>query len=414
MSLLGATVELSLSRPADGGGFVGRLEDGRVVFVRHGLSGERVRAVITEEHARWARADAIEILDASPDRVTPPCRYFSPEGCGGCDYQHVSLPAQRALKAQLLGDQLRRVAGIERSVVVEGFSESGLGTRTRVRFGTNPSGHLAMRRRQSRDLVPVDRCLLGVAAICSMDLDYEEWPAGDDVQVVALNGADHPTIALVEWNDEIEDDATGEAAELLEDEDEAGVQWTEVGDIPYQVSADSFFQIHTRAPELLTEAVLEGLGLRGGETVLDLYAGVGLFTVPIARAVGETGSVLAIESSPSAVADAQVNLEHVPWARVVEASVTVQTLSPYLNDAVAAVVDPPRSGVDKKALAMLASSALSTIVMVSCSPATFARDLKVLLGEGWKLQSLRAFDLFEMTEHLEIVAVLTHEISDEL
>jgi tRNA/tmRNA/rRNA uracil-C5-methylase (TrmA/RlmC/RlmD family) len=255
--------------------------------------------------------------------------------------------------------------------------------------------------------VAVDRCLLGVEMITSLDLDYEEWPAGDAVQVVALNEADAPIIALVEWNEEIEieDDATGDTAELLDDE-EAGVQWTEVGGIPYRVAADSFFQIHTRAPEVLIEAVLDGLALEGGETVLDLYAGVGLFTVPIAQAVGEHGSVLAIESSSSAVSDAQVNLEHAPWARVVEAPVTVQTLSPYLNDAVAAVVDPPRSGVDKKALAMLASSTLTTLVMVSCSPATFSRDVKVLLGEGWNLESLRALDLFEMTEHLEIVAVL--------
>ena len=407
MSLLGTQVDLELGRPADGGGFVGRLEDGRVVFVRHGLSGERVRATITEEHARWARADAIEIIEASPDRVTPPCPHAGPSGCGGCDYQHIALSKQRHLKSELLADQLRRVAGLDLHVAVEALSDTGLGTRTRVRFGITPFGALGMRRRHSRDLVEVETCLLGVPTITSLDLSDRDWPPGDDLQVVALNGVDEATIALVEWSDDdnVEDAATGEAGELLDDD--IGAQWTEVGDIALRVSADSFFQIHTRAPEVLVATVLQSLDPQEGDVILDLYSGVGLFTVPIADRIGTTGMVIGIEASPAAAEDARINLEDRSQARVVEATVTQTVLAPYLANAQRAVIDPPRSGVDKRALRAIAQSSLQRIVMVSCNPSTFARDLKVLLDEGWKLDVLRAFDLFEMTEHLEVVATLS-------
>ena len=385
-----------------------RAGDGRVVFVRHGLPGETVRAVLTEEHAKWARADAIEILAASPDRVQPPCAHARPGGCGGCDYQHASLPAQRHLKAQLLAEQLRRVAGIELAVTVEPFSREGLGTRTRVRYGVTETGALGMRRRHSRDLIEVERCPLGVDAITELDLATRRWPAGDDVQVIALNGTDAPTIALVEWSDddEVEDAATGEAASLLDDDD-IGVQWTEAAGFAFRVSADSFFQIHRRAPDVLIEAVLAGLTLAPGDVVLDLYAGVGLFTVPIAEEIGATGMVIAVESSPSATADARVNLDGRTQARVIEGAVTPAVLAPFLANAHAAVIDPPRSGVDKRSLRLIAESDLGRVVMVSCNPGTFSRDLKVLLSAGWTLESLRALDLFEMTEHLEIVAVFS-------
>ena len=153
--------------------------------------------------------------------------------------------------------------------------------------------------------------------------------------------------------------------------------------------------------------VLQSLDPQEGDVILDLYSGVGLFTVPIADRIGTTGMVIGIEASPAAAEDARINLEDRSQARVVEATVTQTVLAPYLANAQRAVIDPPRSGVDKRALRAIAQSSLQRIVMVSCNPSTFARDLKVLLDEGWKLDVLRAFDLFEMTEHLEVVATLS-------
>jgi tRNA/tmRNA/rRNA uracil-C5-methylase (TrmA/RlmC/RlmD family) len=397
-------LELRLGAPAAGGGFVARDDGGRVVFVRHGLSGELVLAELTESHARWARADAVEILDPSPDRVGPPCRYAGRLGCGGCDYQHASLEAQRRYKSELLAEQLRRIAKLEWSVEVESFSESGLGTRTRIRYGVGADGRLGMRRRASNELVAIDRCLLGVDALADAELPEGDLPAGDDVQLLAIEGAGAASVALIEWSDE-EPEPGGGDAELLEESGPA--LHTVVGDERYRVSPGSFWQIHRAAPAVLVDAVLKGLAPSPGEHILDLYAGVGLFSVPLARAVGTDGVVLAVESSPSAVADAEVNLAAFSQAQVVAGEVSPELLEEIAGGAVAAVLDPPRAGVPRHVLdALVAEPSLRRIVLVSCSPATFARDLKVLVDSGFKLGSLRALDLFEMTEHLEVVAAL--------
>ena len=396
-------LELILGGPAAGGGFVARAEDGRVVFVRHGLPGERVRARLTEEHARWARADAIEILEASPDRVLPPCPAAGAGACGGCDYQHASLAAQRRFKAQLLSEQLRRVAKIDLEVPVEGFSSDGLRTRTRVRFGTTEDGHLGMRRRSSTNVIAVERCLLASPAILDSDLESTGWPPGDDVQVVCLPGVDTPTVALVAWEDDDEDVLLDGPGDLLEAG--AGVQVAEVAGHHFQVSAESFIQVHNESADVLSRVVLELLAPTEGEHLVDLYAGVGLFTLPLAEAVGRAGSVTAIESDPSAAQDARVNLDKQPWAQVIEAPVTPLLLGEVLEGADGCVVDPPRAGVDAQSMAAICDSDVERVVMVSCNPATFARDVKVLLGDGFELRTIRALDLFEMTEHLEIVAL---------
>jgi tRNA/tmRNA/rRNA uracil-C5-methylase (TrmA/RlmC/RlmD family) len=397
-------LELRLGAPAAGGGFVARDEGGRVVFVRHGLSGELVLAELTESHARWARADAVEILESSPDRVAAPCRFAGRLGCGGCDYQHVSLAAQRRYKADLLAEQLRRVAKIERDVEVESFSETGLGTRTRIRFGVGADGRLGMRRRASNQLVTLDRCLLGVDALGEAELPEGDLPAGDDLQLLALEGAGPTSVALIEWSDE-EPETGGGDAELLEDS--GPPLQALVGEVRYRVSPGSFWQIHRAAPAVLVDAVLEGLAPRPGDHLLDLYAGVGLFSVPLAVAVGADGVVLAVESSPSAVDDAEANLRAFSQAQVVAEDVSPELLEEIAGGAVGAVLDPPRAGVPRPVLeALIAEPTLRRVVLVSCSPATFARDLKVLLDAGFELGSLRALDLFEMTEHLEVVAVL--------
>jgi len=396
--------ELTLGDPASGGGFVARADDGRVIFVRHGLPGERVRAELTESHARWARADVVEVLEASPDRVVPPCRAAGRGRCGGCDYQHATLRAQRGFKAKLLKEQLRRVAKIERAVVVEGFSDSGLGTRTRLRFGVTPEGSLGMRQRASTELFKVASCPLGVEEIATASLN-EAYPPGHDVEVLALAAGAPAMVALVEWTDD-EPDPT-EASLDFGDEPRPGAVHVEVGPDSFRVSAGSFFQIHRQAPLALIDAVLEGLDPKPGEHVLDLYAGVGLFSVPLARAVGDEGVVVAVEAAPSAVADATANLAPFRQAQVLEASVTASSLEEIALGAQGAVLDPPRAGVDKGVLeALVNEPTLSKIVLVSCNPATFARDLKILLDAGFELASLRALDLFEMTEHLEIVAAL--------
>ena len=180
-------IELETGPIAAGGGCVARAGDGRVVFVRHALPGERVVARITGEAKSYLRADAVEIIDASPDRVEPPCPYAGPGRCGGCDWQHVSLPAQRSLKADLVAEQLRRLAGVDRVVEVEeiGGAPGGLGWRTRVRFAVDGDGRVGLHKHRSHDLQLVDRCLIASAAVEELGVEEREWPDIDDIEVFA-------------------------------------------------------------------------------------------------------------------------------------------------------------------------------------------------------------------------------------
>lgn len=397
---------------------------GRVLFVRHGLPGERVIAEITEEHPRWARADAIEILEPSQDRIDPACPAAGPGGCGGCDFQHVDLAVQRDLKAMLLEEQLRRVAKIDHTVVVEAVEGAGLGNRTRIRFGVDELGRLGMRRHGSHDIVAIDHCPLGVEAIGDLDLDEEVWPAGADVEVVAVTGSAPIAYAVLDEEEgaddgesidelgPVGDDVISEEDDQVEDESGSGLLTTTVLGEEFTVSPGVFWQIHQRAPEVLTQAVLEGLDLREGDRVLDLYCGAGLFTLPIARLVGHSGRVIGIEAADVAAIDAIGNLGDLPQSRILNTTVTGASLRDHLAGASRCVLDPPRRGVDRSALLALAGSAvMERIVMVSCDPATFARDLRLLLDQGFSIASIRAFDLFEMTEHIEIVCVVTRSSS---
>src|SRR5215468_11297343 len=153
-------LDLDVSRVANGGWCVARDGGGRVVFVRHALPGERVRARVTEATASFARAEAVEVLRASPDRVTPRCPHAHPGGCGGCDWQHADLAAQRRLKAEVVREQLRRLAGLDREVTVEPVAgdDDGLGWRTRVRFSVGPGGTAGLLAHRSHDVVEVGDC----------------------------------------------------------------------------------------------------------------------------------------------------------------------------------------------------------------------------------------------------------------
>jgi len=404
------TVELMLGEPAAGGGFVARDPGGRVVFVRHGISGERVIASITEEHPTWARADVVEVLEASPDRVETPCMYAGAGGCGGCDYQHIALPAQRRIKTRLLAAQLHGVAGMAADVVVEPVTEDagGLATRTRVRFAVDPDGHLAMHRHRSHDLVAVERCALGVARITSHDLAARRWTPRSEVEITSLAGSEAPTVVttLVEAAPG-PPGARRRTTEVLDEPGFAARQSTSVRDATYTVSAGVFWQVHERAAGLLVDEVLSGLELAAGDRVVDLYCGAGLFTRATGAVVGPTGSVVGIDGSRAAIADARVNLDGLAWAKVSASRVDRRSVERVTGDATHVVLDPPRNGADRGALvAVGAAETVRRVVSVSCDAATFARDLRILVDAGFSVRSVRAFDLFEMTEHFEIVAVL--------
>ena len=405
-------VELEVGAVAAGGGCVAHGPDGRVVFVRHSLPGERVRARITSEATSFLRADAIEVLEPSPDRVEPVCPHAGPGRCGGCDYQHVELAAQRRLKEDLVAEQLARVGGVDLRVEVEdvGGAPGGLGWRTRVAFGVAPDGTVGLRRHRSHDLVPVTDCPIATEGVNAAAVGSVRWTGARQLEVLASPDGGRPVV-LVE---------TGrQRLDQLPDLD-VGLVWKgrtlrppdhvefEVLGNRFTVHAGIFWQVHPWAAEVLTRAVLEGLGPRPGERVADLYAGAGLFTVALARAVGPTGGVTAVERSGPAVADLVRNTAALDHVEVVRGDVRPGLVARRLGRPDLVVLDPARSGAGREVLDALCAldPAPRRIAYVSCEPAPFARDLRQLRDAGWRLGSLRAFDLFPMTEHVELVGIL--------
>lgn len=405
-------VELEVGAIAAGGGCVARGPDGRVVFVRHCLPGERVRARITSEASSYLRADAVEVLVASPDRVAPSCPHAGPGQCGGCDFQHVALPAQRRLKEDLIAEQLTRLAGLDLRIEVEEVvgSPGGLGWRTRVAFAVDGEGGIGLRRHRSHDIERVLRCPIATDAVNAAEVGSVNWRGARQIEVFASPDGGAPVV-LVETGKERLDGLPDLSVGLvwkgrtLRAPDHVEI---DVAGIRFAVGAGVFWQVHPEAGSLLTRVVLDGLGVRPGDRVADLYAGAGLFTVALARVVGPKGVVVAVERSGPAVSDLKRNAAGLGQVEILRSDVTPALVARRLGRPDLVVLDPARAGAGRQVMAALVALVPPPrrVAYVSCEPAPFARDLKVALEAGWTVRSLRAFDLFPMTEHVEMVGIL--------
>ncbi|MER7359304.1 class I SAM-dependent RNA methyltransferase [Nonomuraea dietziae] len=408
-------VELEVGPVAHGGWCVARHE-GRVVFVRHALPGERVVAEITEETTRFLRADAVEILEASPDRVTPPCPYAGPGLCGGCDWQHATLEAQRALKASVVAEQLSRLAGITRDVLVEEVpgAKDGLGWRTRVQFAATREGVLGFRKHRSHDIQPVEACLIAHPSVEEVGVETHTWRNSMGVEVIASSGGEHAVVIAPKPRSSVAVPPLEAPASILVNQGKgrseprhgSGMLHEQVGDRVFQVTGSGFWQVHPGAAETLLDAVLSYAAPEPGEWALDLYCGVGLFAAGLAEAVGPSGAVFGVENEAAAVRDARANLRDLPWAQVERGRVEDALDRFEIERADLVVVDPPRSGLGREVVTRIASLEASRLVYVSCDPATLARDLAWFAELGYGLADLRAFDAFPMTHHVECVALL--------
>jgi tRNA/tmRNA/rRNA uracil-C5-methylase (TrmA/RlmC/RlmD family) len=394
---------------------------GRVIFVRHALPGEQVRVMITQTTSKFARADAVQILIPSADRVEPRCPHARPGGCGGCDWQHASMPAQRALKAAVIRQQLRRIAGIDRDVLVEPLDgdEDGLGWRTRVKFAVRPDGTAGLRRHRSHQVAAIDTCPIAHQLVSDVGVTRERWPGVRSVEVaVAPKAAEQAVIVsggparFKSWPDFAADSVLAPVPDGgLTALRGSGFLHQQAAGRSWRVSAGTFWQVHPGAATALAEAVLGALAPRPGDVALDLYCGAGLFAGVLADAVGPDGAVIAIEEETSAVRDARHNLRSTPWARVHKGDAAAMLARYGVSGASLAVLDPPRAGAARQVVELLAAAgtdaALNRIAYVSCDPATLARDLAMFGEHGWDLAELRAFDAFPMTHHVECLATLT-------
>jgi tRNA/tmRNA/rRNA uracil-C5-methylase (TrmA/RlmC/RlmD family) len=397
--LLGREVEVDVGPVAHGGHCVARHE-GRVVFVRHALPGERVVARVTEDGGGgYCRADAVRVLRPSADRVPPPCPHAGPGRCGGCDWQHASGEAQRRLKAAVVREQLARLAGLSDVDVVvtplPGGRKGGLlGWRTRVRFAVAPDGVVGLRRHRSHDVEPVPHCPLATDEVDAAGVGERRWPGAEAVEVVAGTGGERAIVVTPAGG--------ARAAALIGPaevtERAAGRRW--------RVATSGFWQVHPAAADTLAGCVLELLAPRPGEAALDLYAGAGLFAGVLAQAVGERGRVLAVESDAVACADARANLADLPQVSVRRGRVGPGTLRRLGRRPDIAVLDPPRAGAGPAVMAALLALGPRAVAYVACDPAPLARDIAAAHDAGYRLVTLRAFDLFPMTHHVECIALL--------
>ena len=428
--------EVTVGAVAHGGHFVAR-DQGRVIFVRHALPGERVRVALTEaeEDAHFWRADVVEVLEPAETRVphfwaAADSVKAHAEGVlpiGGAEFGHIDLGFQRELKAQVLAEQLQRLAGLERSAVVTeapGESIDGLGWRSRTGFAVTPDGRLGMHAHRSHQVIAVQDMPLAVTGIRSVPLWDLDFSGLERVELAAPASGDGPLLLLA---------GAKAAANRVAAELPAGVSvahwdpersrvsalrgrpWLreEALGREFRVSGDGFWQIHRAAPEALGGAVRGLLSemLRPGARVADLYAGAGLFSGLLADAVGVTGEVLSVEGSPVTSKDAVRNFDGEPQVvvrpgrveRVLAAAARTGSAGSQLD---AVVLDPPRAGAGKNVVRQIVASGPRAVAYVSCDPASFARDVGYFGSAGWELAELQAFDLYPHTHHLETVALL--------
>ncbi|MGH8881710.1 MAG: class I SAM-dependent RNA methyltransferase, partial [Stackebrandtia sp.] len=367
--------------------------DGRVIFVRHALPGERVRISITERKKSYWRADAVEILTASADRVSPPCRFAG--RCGGCDFQHVSADGQRRLKTDVLREQLTRLGGLAPDEVAEVTVEplpGGLRQwRTRMQYAVGRDGRPGLRAHRSHEVIRVDECVIADPRIRAANVLRRNWSGS---QVVGVVAADQDELSVYTQRDR-----RGKARVVSGPSQANQI----VSGHWFGLDPEGFWQVHPLAADVLAATVTESAAPADGETVWDLYAGAGLFSAVLADEVGPRGKVLAVETDSRGHTAA--NLADLPQA---EARIgDVADLLPDLPSPDVVVLDPPRSGAGASVVAGIVAAQPRAVVYVACDPAALGRDLRDFTAAGYRLTTLRAFDAFPMTQHFETVALLT-------
>jgi tRNA/tmRNA/rRNA uracil-C5-methylase (TrmA/RlmC/RlmD family) len=387
---IGDLIEVHIEKVAHGGHFIAR-HNGAVIFVRHAIPGEQCTIEITSTGSSFNRGDVVEVITPSEFRVQPPCQYAHKSGCGGCDFQHITPAYQRELKSNVISEQFSRIAKKEIQVEVEEVGPA-IGWRTRAIATTNRNGKLGFYKSRSHSIAPVDNCIICVDGMKFSEVSARTLKGDVRVEISASNSGER-TIALAPTRGE-------EKARITEG---PAILHEVVEGRTLEVSQESFWQSHVKAPEILTKTVLNFAKLNNGDHVLDLYGGVGLFTAAIVDAVGPTGHVDLIEGSKVATEDARRNFAG--FKNVTIATGDVAKLLPRVSSADVVVLDPPREGAGKDVISQIVALKPRSIVYVACDPAALARDTAYLEDHSYSLAEIRAFDLFPMTHHIECVAL---------
>ena len=411
---------VKLEKLTYGGDALGRLpdpltgEDGRAVFVRFALPGETVQVRVIEEKPGHARAELVEVLEPSLERIKPKCLHFGV--CGGCHYQHLSYPAQLKAKTEIIRDQLMRIGKIENPPVQPIIpSTHEWNYRNHIQFHLTHAGKLGYINAKGRSVIPISECHLPESPLNDI-WPRLEFDPGLELKRVSLRLGESEDSMLVLESDspetpELELEADLSVVHLTEDDMVvmAGDKYLviSVNNRPFRVSAASFFQVNTEMAGKMVEYLLANLPITPDTTLLDIYCGVGLFSAFFAPCVGH---LIGIESSPSACEDFAANLDEFENVELYEALAEDvlpvfggHKSRPYENLLV--IVDPPRAGLDKRVLDALLAQGPARIAYVSCDPSTLGRDAARLIAGGYRLVQVTPFDLFPQTSSIESISL---------
>ncbi len=391
MTELGTNRPIHAERFVAGGEALAHDADGRVVFLRGGVPGDTVVTETIEDKGDWSRALVAEVIEPSPDRVEPPCLRRR-QGCGGCDWQHVAVPAQLPAKVEIVRDALRRTARLPDAVLWPGAAVPDRGYRTTLRIVGDANGRAAFRVDRSHDTVLAADCLVAHPALLGLLDAIRMTP---ELEVTLRTSA--ATGELTGRWDRRRGDVVGLPDTVATGAD--AVLYDVVAGHRFRVSAASFFQSGPAAAELLVDSVRRiAPELRTAGTVLDAYAGVGLFAL---AATGADCQVVTVETSRSAVADCRENLAG-RSARIEQGQVGRWRPDRGVSIDVA-IADPARSGLGRSGVAALDATAAPVIVLVSCDPVALARDAALLARQGYRHDGTEVVDLFPHTHHVECV-----------
>jgi 23S rRNA (uracil1939-C5)-methyltransferase len=401
---------ITLSTLTYGGDVMGRLADGRAVFVPFGLPGERVRITLTEEKRNFARGAIVEVLDASPLRIAPRCIHFGV--CGGCHYQHLPYGEQLKAKREILRDQLTRIGKIENPPVQEMVpSPSPWNYRNHVQWHLTEEGKLGYMMAQTPRVFAIQECHLPEGSINAMWPRLEFEPEMDIERVSLRSGVDEELMLVLESDSpespELEIEAGISVAHVFEENavviagnDHLTIR---VLDRDFRVSAASFFQVNTAMAGKMVEHLLANLPADPSATLLDIYSGAGLFSAFFAS---KYERVIGIESSSSACEDFAFNLDEFENVELYEglAEEILPNLISHVTDVTYVILDPPRAGLDKAVVDEIIKLSPKVLAYVSCDPSTLARDAARLIHGGYKLKQVTPFDLFPQTFHIESIS----------
>jgi tRNA/tmRNA/rRNA uracil-C5-methylase (TrmA/RlmC/RlmD family) len=386
---------LTVGAPANGGSCVAR-HDGRVVFVRYALPGERVRVRVTADRGSYWHAETIEVIEPSADRIASLCPIAGVDGAGCCDLAFVDPAAGRALKAEVVSNQLARLGNYQWNDAVAPVSTAGpTGWRTRIRLDVGADGRAGFHRYHSDELVVDLNCGQLPAGMIDGLTDVA-WPPGAHLHVVIDDDGQRHVARTVRHGRRNSTDVVEGSYQ--------GVQ--RAGRHIWQVPVTAFWQAHRDAARTYSDLVGDWARPDPGMTAWDLYGGAGVFAAVLGDAVGESGQVVSVDSSRAATRSARATLADLPQVNVITDSVR-RALTAQRSGADVAVLDPPRGGAGREVIDLLAAAEVPRIVHVGCEAASFARDIGLYQRHGYAVDKISVFDSFPLTHHIECVALLT-------